>query len=471
LTDHSTIRSSDATGASFSQAGRGYAGLVTLFASEPERLENVYVFRRDEVRIGRDGDNDIELSHETVSRSHAELVYTDEGWIARDLKSRNGTLVDGRRVRAAALKQGSILRIGDLLFKFVEREAELHAAYLPDGRMRGAATRIGPNDSRLIGNLEMDRVALNLSKVAKSKLSVLVLGESGTGKEIAAQEVHRLSARKGRFSAINCAAIPGNLLESELFGYRKGAFSGATQNKAGLFQVADGGTLLLDEIGDMPPESQAKLLRVLQSKQVTPVGALDPISIDVRVVAATHQNLDALQRTGGFRADLFARLGEFVLKLPPLRDRKEDIGPLCLFFLRNAGAERIKVSVGFMAALLHYDWPYNVRELESCIKRCLALNEGTVLRRRHLPETILEACRDYGSPADGEVRISTRPRASEPPPDGPSEQELRALLALHKGNITAIAREFGKARMQVHRWLTRYGIDPIEYRDETGTEE
>jgi transcriptional regulator with PAS, ATPase and Fis domain len=319
-------------------------------------------------------------------------------------------------------------------------------------------------DCLLVGGLQTDRLAMKLSKVAGSELTILALGESGTGKEVVAREVHRQSGRSGRFCAVNCAAIPQQLLESELFGYRKGAFSGATQDKPGLFQLARGGTLLLDEIGDMPAESQAKLLRVLQERQVTPLGGLEPEAVDVRIVAATHQDLEKLQEDGTFRRDLYARLGEFVVYLLPLRDRKEDIMALTRVFLRDQNAENMEMSVGFAAALLHHDWPYNVRELESCIKRCVTLADGNRLRRKHLPESVLESCADYGRTDESAPPPLPRNKSTLPPIDGPNEDDLRGLLMIHRGNITAIARELGKARMQVHRWMARYSIDPEEYR-------
>jgi transcriptional regulator with GAF, ATPase, and Fis domain len=228
-----------------------------------------------------------------------------------------------------------------------------------------------------------------------------------------------LSGRPGRFGAVNCAAIPGNLIESELFGFKRGAFSGADRDKPGLIRGADNGTLLLDEIGDMPLEAQAKLLRVLQSKEVLPLGATAPERVDVRVIAATHRDLG---------------------RLP---------------------------SFPFMTALLHYDWPYNVRELEACIKRCVALAESPTLGPELLPDTVSEAMNDYGrsgplSGASGERRPSVVPPLSEA--GAPSEAELREMLARHAGNVAAVGRELGKARMQIHRWMKRYGIEVEDYR-------
>jgi sigma-54 dependent transcriptional regulator, acetoin dehydrogenase operon transcriptional activator AcoR len=299
----------------------------------------------------------------------------------------------------------------------------------------------------------MDKLSAALKHVAKSNLSVLLLGESGTGKEVAARLLHQESGRRGEFHAVNCAALPENLIESELFGYKKGAFSGAERDKPGYFQAAHRGTLLLDEIGDMPLPAQAKLLRVLQSREVVPVGSTKPEPVDVRIVAATHRDLTRAQREGRFRPDLFARLNEFAAVLPPLRERKEDIYQLVRRFWAAAGRADLHPSFPFMAALLHYDWPYNVRELESAMKRAAALADGTELREEHLPDAVAQAMADYSTTVG-------RSRSVE----APTEEELRTLLAEADGNVAEVGRRLGKARMQIHRWMSRYSIEIAEYR-------
>jgi transcriptional regulator with PAS, ATPase and Fis domain len=296
-------------------------------------------------------------------------------------------------------------------------------------------------------------------------------------------------------------------LESELFGYKRGAFSGAERDKIGLIKAADNGTLFLDEIGDMPIEAQAKLLRVLQSREIIPIGATAPERVNVRIVCATHRNLAALQRDGKFRGDLFARLNEYSLTLPALRDRKEDIYALVRSMLHRHGRPTMSTTFPFMTGLLHYDWPFNVRELEAAIKRAIAVAEGDVLEVHHLPDAIKEVMLEYGvhrvdtdgslllgpaaqtvgldvtvPPIDVRAPLAYEGPASEPPPRNqafgepppralvpgrfraPSEEELRALLTQHRGNLAAVGREFGKERMQVHRWLRKYGIDVEAYR-------
>ena len=349
--------------------------------------------------------------------------------------------------------------------KFLDQDATDYLAYRVDGTVTGKGRIVGNSD--LVGGYLMDRIAAELSRVAHTNLSVVLLGESGTGKEVVARELHRASSRKGAFHAVNCAAIPATLLESELFGYKRGAFSGAERDKPGLIRMADQGTLLLDEIGDMPLEAQAKLLRVLQSREVFPLGATSPERVDIRVVCATHRDLQRLIQGEKFREDLYARLNEYQLRLPPLRDRKEDIYQLSLEFLRRHGRPDLKLTFGFVLGMVSYDWPYNVRELEACIKRCIALSDGPIIEEALLPEPIKELMSDYGRPlrqldSTANAPVSELVRTTRNAP--PSNAELRGLLEKYCGNVAAIGRELGKARMQVHRWMERYGIDVDDYR-------
>lgn len=295
---------------------------------------------------------------------------------------------------------------------------------------------------------------------------MVVTGESGTGKELAARTIHLASGRDGPFQAINCAALPANLIESELFGYRRGAFTGAAHDKPGLVTAAHRGTLFLDEIGDMPPEVQVKLLRVLQERQVLPLGATVPEPVDVRVVCATHRSLDDLVARGSFRGDLLARLREFVVRLPPLRERREDLHPLVHHFLTRAGRPHATVSLPYMVGLAHYDWPYNIRELESAVKLSVVLSEDhEELDLAHLPEPIRECLLDHGWIRVAQPSGPARSFPPGPPRSGvPSEASLRKLLGRHGGNIAAVGRALGKERMQIHRWLKRYGINVNEYR-------
>jgi transcriptional regulator with GAF, ATPase, and Fis domain len=454
-------------------------GLVLLYARNFEQFLPVYPFQTPAVVIGRDNTADVCVPEQAVSRQHARIAFDGTRWVLKDLGSRNGSMVDGAFVsHEVELEHLHEIRIGDALFKFVATGAERYAAYHIDGRVLGE--RRAKAITALVGGHQMDSIAAELERIAPTQLSCVLLGETGTGKEVAARELHRVSGRRGSMQAINCAAIPHNLLESELFGYRRGAFSGADRDKPGLIKLADGGTLFLDEIGDMPLEAQAKLLRVLQSREVFPLGATAPERVDVRVVCATHRDLHQYVKDGRFRGDLFARVSEHVVKLPPLRERKEDVFQLARLFAAQYGRPQVTFSFSFVVALLHHDWPFNVRELESCIKRAAALKEGDVIDVGQLPDAIVALMRDYGArspsmvfadrdsrmpPASGPIQLSPAPPAvvSRRPP--PSESELRDLLARYRGNIAAVGRELGKERMQVHRWMKRYGISVEEYRD------
>ncbi len=437
-------------------------GLVLVYSRLHSHLPGALAFTGRVLDIGREPDNALAIAEAAVSRYHARIERRPDGWWILDRGSTNGTLVNGVRVQAQLLRAHDVVRIGDTLFRYTEANAARFAAYPIGGEVLASARPVSHRvqDSALIGGYLIDVLLDQIARVAPTELSVVVTGESGTGKELVARELHRLSARRGPLQAINCAALPATLLESELFGYRRGAFTGATQDKPGLVQAAHGGTLFLDEIGDMPLEAQAKLLRVLQEKEVLPLGATTPQRVDVRVVCATHRDLDREVAEGRFRGDLLARLREVPLALPPLRERREDLYRLVRHFLDRAGRPEIEVGFPFMLALAHYDWPYNVRELESAVKLALALG-GTnpTLELEHLPATVRSALEGHGEP----------PRASTGPParrsrNAPSEEALRELLARHRGNIAAIGRELGKERMQVHRWLKRYGINPNDYR-------
>jgi transcriptional regulator with GAF, ATPase, and Fis domain len=301
-----------------------------------------------------------------------------------------------------------------------------------------------------------------LDKYIATDDPVLILGESGTGKELVARAVHRLSRRgKGPFVSENCAALPENLLESELFGYKKGAFTGATQNKKGLLELASSGVLFLDEVGDMPLELQKKLLRVLEEGEVRPLGSGDVVKVDVRLIAATNRNLDEMVQDGDFRQDLYYRLNVLPVLLPPLRERRDDIPRLVHRFLidlaREPGGKRVRVSPDAMEALVRYRWPGNVRELHNEIRRAALLSDGVILES-HLAEKVkVPPSTDVGdahapSPAERGTTL----------PDLVKELEMREILhALGKssGNKSRTAQMLGLSRFALQRKLEKYQID------------
>jgi transcriptional regulator with PAS, ATPase and Fis domain len=337
---------------------------------------------------------------------------------------------------------------------FVHRES----AVGPVIRTSGLASR-GPDDP-IVVDPAMVRLYALVDVVAPSALSVLVLGETGTGKELYAHAIHDRSDRARRpFVAINCAAVPEALLEAELFGYERGAFTGAVATKQGLFESADGGTLFLDEIGEMPVATQSKLLRVLQTGEVTRVGGLRPKRVNVRVVSATNAHLDSEITAGRFRADLLFRINGFVVTLPPLRERTSEILPLAAQVISRACAKAARPPLPLTEAtaqtLLSYAWPGNVRELKNVLERAVVLS-------RSANSIDVDALMLPTAPAGKDIR-GAPPRARDPratlPPDGPGERE-RILDALQRsaGNQKEAATVLGISRQTLLRKLDAYGI-------------
>lgn len=267
----------------------------------------------------------------------------------------------------------------DVLSLTVERAYRLYELQLENRRLQNIQ-HLDALNGLITRDSGMQRICRTIEKVASSNATVLLLGESGTGKEVLAQGLHETSKRKGRFVAINCAAIPENLLESELFGFEKGAFTGASKTTVGKIETANGGTLMLDEIGDLPLSLQAKLLRFLQERVIERVGGRQEIQIDVRIVGATHQDLSVQINNGRFREDLYYRLAEIVVKIPPLRERVGDAVLLAHAFLRRFAAEQRRPTLRLAADAIHaienYTWPGNVRELQNLIKRASIMADG-----------------------------------------------------------------------------------------------
>jgi DNA-binding NtrC family response regulator len=412
-----------------------------------------------QVELGR-GDLAVERSgvkvtarvpDDRMSTAHARLTRRDRRFMLDDLESKNGTSVNGRRVEAQVeLADGDVIETGHTFF--------VYRARVPRGLAPAASGMTEVGLATFVPALA--RQFERLAKVARSTIPVIVLGETGTGKEVVARALHRASGRTGPFLALNCGAIPATLIESELFGAKKGAFSGAVDDRPGLVRAADEGTLFLDEIGELPLPAQVALLRVLQEQEVLPIGGTKPIKVDVRVVAATHKALDRLVDTAKFRADLFARLGGLTVRLPPLRERREDLGLIVSTLLRRMPeVDRVRLSRPAGRALFQYAFPHNIRELEK------ALNLGLTIA--HADDGPIEI--DVEDFPD-ELRAGLRPPDPRAPvePASPSDDERKAqliqLLELHRGRVADVARAMGKARMQIHRWIQRYEIDLEGYR-------
>jgi DNA-binding NtrC family response regulator len=399
---------------------------LTGVANEPFRR-----LARGETPIGRSvASHGITLDDPSASRHHASVHVEGERVRVVD-HSKNGTFVDAKRVGDEAIEDSALIRMGDAIMLFRWRAERI---------MDGEA-------AELIGRApEMRRLRREIQLVAASDATVLVTGESGSGKELVARALHQLSERKGRFIALNASAIVSTLAESELFGHASGAFTGAEVAREGYLRAANGGTFFLDEVGELPAAIQPKLLRALEERCVTPVGSTEPVPIDVRFVAATHRDLEDEVRGGSFRGDLFARLAEWILDVPPLRDRREDVLILLSHFLAPSSPA---LDADLAEALILHPWPYNVRELAKVAKELSIRGKGEPKLTRSLVEHRLDA-----------PRPESRASALEPPDRG----ELERLLAEHRGNIAKISRALGRSRRQVYRYLEEHGLDLERFR-------
>jgi two-component system response regulator HydG len=325
---------------------------------------------------------------------------------------------------------------------------------LEENRLSEELGRLAQSESSsgIVAHSPVMRRTLDLvARAASVDTPVLILGESGTGKELLARALHSASPRKDRaFLALNCSAIPENLIESQLFGHRKGAFTDAREDRRGLFQEAAGGTLMLDEIGDMPLALQAKLLRVLQEREVHALGAPAPEPVDVRVIAATHREIEAMVAEGRFRKDLYYRLNVITIRIPPLRERPEDLVPLVAHFLAHhaprVGKEGVTLSIEAMELFRRHAWPGNVRELENAIERAMVLGRGPVIRVEDLPDDLRQTLRE--TPIPHQVRQLAEVER---------EQILKAMRSV-RGNKSAAARLLGLDRKTLYRKLELYDI-------------
>jgi transcriptional regulator with PAS, ATPase and Fis domain len=368
----------------------------------------------------------------------------------RDLESRNGTWVNGQRIGESPLGPGDVVRIGEWVG--VVRE-------LPED---GSSLELLELGSRWYGGTTLTRAVESGRKVATTDLPIVVQGETGAGKEGMAQAIHQWSGRQGPFVAVNCGAIPAAMAEGELFGYRKGAFTGADRANPGFFRAAEGGTLFLDEVLELSAAVQTKLLRVLEQREVQPLGETRPVPIDVRIVCATQEPLSLAVAERSFRADLLARLDGLTVVLPPLRARREDIAPLFLLFWgAHVGGQPPALDSKLVAALLLYDWPLNVRELVLLVRRLAAVhgNEAT-LKKSMLPDRM----RGELSTSSAPLRPATPGRASTS--DSGAFDQLVHALRQHGGNVTRAAAALGITRSRAYRLLeARPEFDPRSLRD------
>jgi DNA-binding NtrC family response regulator len=435
------------------------------------------------VTFGRSDDCTVVLADAGISRVHAEIATVDGEYVVRDRRSTNGTFVNNERVEfATALAHGDGVQFGtdtrmrftlvdeaeekDLVrtYEALPREAErLHRAGAEPAPSRPSAPDAAAPpvvaERSVVRDPAMRALYEQAKRAAHAKISVLILGETGVGKEVLARAIHQASPRAGKpFLALNCAALPEALLEAELFGHEKGAFTGAVQARSGVFEAADGGTVFLDEVGDLPMSTQVKLLRVLEDRQVMRVGARTSREVDVRFLAATNRDLDGEVERGAFRQDVFFRLNAITLTIPPLRERTGEIEEITSLFVAKACAETGRtdapiVSPEVRRILLAYPWPGNVRELRNAIERAVVLCAGTTLLPEHLPPKMLEAPAPRHGPEPSAGDGSLRDQLMEV-----ERQRIVDVLAQHGGNQTRAAAALGISRRTLVARLQEWGL-------------
>jgi pSer/pThr/pTyr-binding forkhead associated (FHA) protein len=381
----------------------------------------------------------VRTSGSFLSKEHAAFRRTARGWEIEDLRSKNGVTVNGSTIQAPTLlRLGDLVSLGRLFFiidsDVIEAVEDLSAEDV-GAELAGFLTLI-PGLGRRLKRLRQE---------APRATAITLIGETGTGKEILAKAIHAASGRTGPYIGVNCGAIPRDLIQSELFGHLKGAFSGATDNRAGYLRDAHQGTLLLDEIVAAPEEVQVALLRAMQERAVTPIGGTRPQQVDVRFIAAAQKPLAEVVASGRFRADLRARIEAFRFELPPLRERTEDIGTFVASALRTLGlTEKDKPRLSPQAAvrLLRYDWPHNIRELAQAV---------------HVA---------WGSALDGEIGEEDlpKPRAEEQAPQPRLKEQIVAHLKATRGNVAEAARRMGRSRFYMYEQIRKLDIKPESFR-------
>ena len=428
-------------------AGRGLSNTQSIGLKEFDRVE----FRRGSVFDIQQTIKDklsvctISMDDAFMSGHHANLERASVGWQLVDKNSKNGVFINGEKVDKRPLSDSDIIEIGHS-FWVLRTECTQN---FQQNLCKTTASFEGKNLSECTFNPNWERDIGRLRDIASVDVPVLINGQTGTGKEWIARYIHTKSMRRGKFIAVNCGAISVSLMESEFFGHVKGSFSGAIADKKGFFSAADNGTIFLDEIGELPLVAQSSLLRVLQEKEISPVGSAEVQQLDFRVVVATHVDLKQAVADGAFREDLFHRLNGHQIVVPPLGSRKEDLGLL----IRNIGRRILPGWNGHMSRvamrkLSLYGWPGNIRELEHALRTALALSGGGAIHEEHLTKLETQA-------------VSIRPKDHR---DAASKEKIIELLKEHRGNVSAVARKFGKARVQIRRWCKKYAIDPDSYR-------
>jgi transcriptional regulator with GAF, ATPase, and Fis domain len=412
------------------------------------------------------------LSDKAISGTHFEILAGDDGYRLRDLESTNGTFIGDLRVREVWLKPNQEFRVGHTMLRFTPTQDIVE---IPLSKRDTFESVTG-------ASVRMREIFATLEKVAPSELTVLITGETGTGKEMIARGIHQASARRGKpFVVLDCGAIPKDLIESTLFGHEKGSFTGAVGQHHGCFEQAQGGTIFLDEIGELDINLQPKLLRVLENRELKRVGGDRLIKIDVRVLAATNRDLRAMVNNGTFREDLYFRLSVIHVELPPLRERRDDVPALADLFLKEIAGRRglnMQFASDALSALQGHSWPGNVRELKNVVERAASLTESPLVQRSDLMfnrDTTPRASstgnsHSSGYSGGGEPGLVMPPftpgldfkEAKQRVVDAFELAYLKQLLERHDGNITRSAQEAGLTRYHLRELLKRHGLTNVK---------
>jgi transcriptional regulator with PAS, ATPase and Fis domain len=426
------------------QAVRAVVRECRLTRVEDGRDGPPFLFAAERMVIGADPKADLVIADPALSKFHCEIRISEGAAVVRDLGSRNGTLLDRVPVIEAPLRDGALLGLGRTQLRFNVGTRQVEIPLSPRERF-----------GRLIGRSAAMRASfIVLEAAAASASTVMLQGESGTGKDLAAESIHLESARSaGPFVVVDCGAIPANLLEAELFGFEAGAFTGATAQRIGAFEAASGGTILLDEIGELALDLQPKLLRAIERREIQRIGGAQRIPIDVRIIAATNRNLRQEVNARRFRSDLYFRLAVLVVTLPPLRDRAPDLPLLVaaiLDDLRAGDSAMARALRGgeLLPELLRHGWPGNVRELRNYVEACL-VRQDLAAAPLASDEPALEPALDLALPLR-EVRERWVRHVER--------RYLEQLLVLHGNNVSAAARAAGIDRVHFHRLLSRTGL-------------